>query len=282
MAYSDAGAGVSVATNDGENGWVSFTVGPDGGLGLAGTATADGIALSYYAGDQVVVATGAATGPFDVSPAVSVAADSGTAPGAGTSIAADEQGTLWLGWADSALGVGLASGDGSQFSPKDTGSDTQDGSMPSVSVKADGSTAYLAWYDTENEDLLVGAYGDLEGLAIAAPSPEPTGPPPTEAPSGSENCTEAVDGVVDITAQAIAFDADLRERPRRPADHDPVRQPGPEHAAQRPAVPERGRGLDRRRPHPERRHHGPGHGRVPGPGARRRQRTTSSATSIRR
>ena len=53
----------------------------------------DGIALSYYAGDQVAVATGGATGPFD-----------GLAPrqrggglrhgaGAGTSIATDEQGT---------------------------------------------------------------------------------------------------------------------------------------------------------------------------------------------
>jgi plastocyanin len=79
--------------------------------------------------------------------------------------------------------------------------------MPSVAVVPEGSTAYLAWYDTVTQDLLVGAYGELEDLAIAVPSPDP-GPPAQEtgAPPAAD-CVEPVDGVVTITAEAVAFDA---------------------------------------------------------------------------
>lgn len=208
VSYSDAGGGVFVATNDGENGWVSFAVGDAGGQGLAGAATADGIALSFYDGNQVVVATGPATGPFESTPAATVSANSAAAAGAGTSIAVDEAGTLWVGWLDAVAGVGFASSGDSGFTPVETGSNTASGAMPSVHVTPDGSTAYLAWYDTVNQDLLLGAYGDIEGLAIAAPSPQPSGPPPTATGStGSAQCTEVVDGVVSIIALGIQFDA---------------------------------------------------------------------------
>jgi plastocyanin len=206
VAYSDAGEGVFVAANDGESGWTSVGVG-GGGRGLAGAATPDGVALSYYDGEQVSVATGPATGPFEVTVGASVAADSAADDGAGTAIAADDQGGLWLGWSDSSVGVGFASGDGGQFTPIETGAETLGGAMPSVAVVPEGSTAYLAWYDTVTQDLLVGAYGELEDLAIAVPSPEP-GPPAQETgapPAG--DCVEPVDGVVTITAQGIAFDA---------------------------------------------------------------------------
>jgi plastocyanin len=206
VAYSNVGGGVSVATNDGENGWVSFDVGDSrGGEGLSGTATADGVALSYYDGERVVVANGPATGPLEVVSAGSVAADAASSAGAGTSIAVNDQGAIWLGWADIG-GVGFASRDGSAFTPIDTGFDTDGGAMPSVAATADGTTAYLSWYDTANQDLLLGAYGEIEGLAIAAPSPEPSGAP-VAPPADGGDCVEAVDGVVDLVAQGIAFDA---------------------------------------------------------------------------
>jgi plastocyanin len=195
-----------VAASDGENGWTSVGVG-GGGRGLAAAPTADGLTLSYYDGEQVAVATGPATGPFDVAVGPTVAADSAAEEGAGTSIAADDAGGLWLGWFDSAIGVGFASGDAGQFTPIETGAETLGGAMPSVAVVPEGSTAYLAWYDTVTQDLLVGAYGELEDLAVAAPSPEP-GPPAQETgapPAG--DCVEPVDGVVTITAEAVAFDA---------------------------------------------------------------------------
>ena len=45
-------------------------------------------------------------------------------------------------------GIQLASGDGSTFTPIETGIDTGDGAYPSVAVNADGSAVYVAWYDT--------------------------------------------------------------------------------------------------------------------------------------
>src|SRR5215211_5742387 len=48
VAYSKGGAGVEVASNDGENGLVSFEVSATGGQGLSGVAMNGGIALSYY------------------------------------------------------------------------------------------------------------------------------------------------------------------------------------------------------------------------------------------
>jgi plastocyanin len=214
VAYAQAGGGVFAATNDGENGWVARSVSGTGGEGLAAAATPDGLALSYYDGDQVVVATGPAAGPFESAPVGSVDADSAASDGAGTSVAVDEAGAAYVGWVDAATGVRFASGEGGgQLTPIETGADTDEGAMPSVAVTPDGATAYLAWYDTANQDLLVGAYGEIEGLAIAAPSPEPqppaqeTGAPPTG------ECTRAVDGVVSITAQNIAFDTNCIEVP---------------------------------------------------------------------
>jgi plastocyanin len=200
-----------MARNEGGDAWESVELDTDGGQGLSGVATADGFAFSYYdeANGQVTIATGS-PGAFQTGPAAEIAEGSSTAPGAGTSLAVDEQGTLWLGWYDTANGVGFASGEGpdQMFGNSiDTGAEATDGAMPSVAVTADGATAYLAWYDTADQDLLLGAYGEIEGLAIAAPSPEP-GPPAQEtgAPPPAD-CVEPTDGVVTITAQGIQFDA---------------------------------------------------------------------------
>jgi plastocyanin len=205
------GNSVWVATNDGGNGWSSRDVEQGGGQGLSGTMTGDGVALSYYLGNEVHVATGPPTGPFDTASAGTVADGSGDEVGAETSIAADDEGTLWLGWQGADEGVVFASSADDGFTPIETQPDTASGAMPSVDVTPDGSTAFLAWYDTEHEDALVGEYGEIEGLAIAAPSPEPVGVPPVVQPGA--DCTVAVNGVVELTALGIAFDASCVEVP---------------------------------------------------------------------
>jgi plastocyanin len=202
VAYAAAGGGVEIATNDGESGWTSFDVVASGGEGLAGAATPNGFALSFYSDGAATIATGT-PGSLETRPAAPVAEGTAAAPGAGTSIAVDEDGTLWMAWVDAAEGVAFASGD-NEVEPIDTGGDTAGGVMPSVAVTPDGSAAYLSWYDTENEDLLVGAYGELEGLAIAEPSPEP--PPPEPQPVDGAECTEVQDGTVAIVAVSLQFD----------------------------------------------------------------------------
>ena len=210
VAFS-AGNAVQVAMNDGENGWVAQEVEQGGGQGLSGVATGDGIALSYYRGDEVHVATGPPTGPFDTASAGAVGPGSDAEEGAGTSVAADDEGRLWLGWLDADEGVVFASSGDDGFTAVDTQPDTASGAMPSVDVTPDGSTAFFAWYDTEHEDALVGQYGEIEELAIAAPSPEPVGVPPVVQPGG--DCTQAISGVVQLTARGIAFDASCVEVP---------------------------------------------------------------------
>jgi plastocyanin len=205
VAYTDGGDGVSLAVNGGD-GWTSRQVSGSGGHGLSGVG-GDDVALAFYDGTQVVAASGAASGSFETAPIAEVAQGSGAAEGAGTSLAVDDQGSLWAAWLDGAEGVGFASSAGDGFQAIDTGGNTTGGAMPSVAVTPDGSTAYLAWYDAENQDLLLGAYGELEGLALAAPSPQPGGsaaPPPSD--GGGQDCTEPEDGVVTITALGIQFD----------------------------------------------------------------------------
>jgi plastocyanin len=208
VAYSKGGAGVEVASNDGENGWVSFEVDDAEstavtvGEGLAGVPTEDGFALSYYAREQVTIATSDAQGNFAGNAAGEIADGSATQGGAGTSLAIAPDGSFYVAWMDASDGVVFGTAElGSSI---DTGTSTVDGAFPSVAVNQDGSVAYLAWYATTESDLLVGGYGAFEDVPFAEPSPTPSGPIGT--PTGpTAECTPVRDGSVTVVAQGIAF-----------------------------------------------------------------------------
>jgi plastocyanin len=205
IAFADARQGLVIATG-GDESWTADQIDAATGEGLAAASTSDGAALTYYDGDEVVVATGAPGGSFDAAPVSDVAEGSAEEDGAGTSVVVDDQGATWVAWVDGTDGVRFASSQGEGFEPIDTGADTATGTMPSVAVTPDGATAYLAWYDTQHEDVLLGVYGEVEGLALAEPSPEPSvelAPPPSEP---DEECTQVVDGLVEITANGLEFD----------------------------------------------------------------------------
>lgn len=216
VAYSDGGNGVSVATPDGK-GWQTSPVDSAGGQGLG--MTLDGSALAYYAGTDVKVASdplATSLGPSPITSAATVGATAATSDGARTSIAVDDEGTIYLAWYDSdGDSVELASGKGDTFTPIDTG-DTQRGTLPSVAVTPDGSVADLAWYAkvsgpqsggvVPGADLLLGMYGDVQGLGLAVQSPTPTGGAPTTSPTPSTTCEQAdKTDTVQIVAQGIAF-----------------------------------------------------------------------------
>jgi plastocyanin len=210
VAYSDGGNGVSVATNDGENGWVSFDVqGAGGGQGLSGTATDNGIALTYYDGTGVTLATGSASGPFQTSSIGDVADGSATQGGANTSIASGSDGVVSVAWLDASKGIVFSTGKPDALKAVDTGTSTADGAYPSVALTGDGSVSYLAWYATTEADLLVGGYGEFKEVPFAAVSPTPTGPvstpaPPT-GPSGGACASQVQGGKVTVVAQGIQF-----------------------------------------------------------------------------
>ena len=205
VAYSKGGGGVQVASNDGESGFVSFDVSETGGQGLSGVATDSGLALSYYdaANGQVTIATGDGGGQFATDAAAEVAEGSETEEGAGTSLAIDSEGSFDVAWRDADEGVLFATGEPGSLEPIDTGTATVDGALPSVAESEDGSVSYLAWYATEEQDLLVGGYGEFEDVPFAEPSPTPTGP--ISQPPPPEACSPVQNGTVTVVAEGIAF-----------------------------------------------------------------------------
>ncbi len=206
-AIGATGAGPVVAFSDGGNGVV--IVGPastqrvdsTGGQGLSVAVGKDGNPVaSYYAGDTVKVASGGTA--IEVA---TVDAASASADGAGTSIAVDENGELYVAWFDAGDdSVHFATGDaGGAFTAVETG-DATAGTSPSIAVAPDGSAAYLAWYEETNQDLLLGTYGDTGGLAFAQPSPTPGGVPSVAPPPAAE-CEKAQKGAVTVVAEGVAF-----------------------------------------------------------------------------
>jgi plastocyanin len=218
VAYSNGGGGVQVASNDGENGWVSFEVDDAEstavtvGEGLAGVQTQDGFALSYYARDQVTVAVQDGQGNIASAPAGEIADGSATEEGAATSLVIGADNAISVAWVDADEGVRFTTGDATHgiialatvFEPIDTGTATVDGAFPSIAANQDGSVTYLAWYATEEADLLVGGYGDFEDVPFAEPSPTPTGPI-TQPSTPTTACREVQNGTVTVVAQGIAF-----------------------------------------------------------------------------
>ena len=206
VAYSKGGAGVEVASNDGENGFVGFEVSATGGQGLSGVSMDGGIALSYYdaANGQVTIATRSGDGSVDTVAAAEIAEGSAEGARAATGIALGSEGAVDVTWWDADAGVRFATGDPGSLEAVDTGTSTVDGSSPSITVNEDGSVTYLAWYATEEADLLVGGYGSFEDVPFAEPSPTPTGQISSPSAPPAE-CTPVRDGFVTVVAQGNAF-----------------------------------------------------------------------------
>ncbi len=213
VAYSAGGNGVSVATNDGENAWQSFEVSTAGGQGLDGVAIGSDIGLTYYEDGQVTVATGT-PGSVQSNAAGEVAEGSESAEGAGTSIAAASDGAVVVAWHDTEASVPFAIGEPGSFEPVDTAGSTEGGAYPTVAVNADGSASFLSWYDTEEQDLLIGGYGEFEDVPFAAPSPVPTGRAAETSAPPSEECAPVEGGTVTVVAEGVAFtEGDCIEAP---------------------------------------------------------------------
>jgi hypothetical protein len=211
VAWVDTDAGAVMSSTLQGGSWVASEVaGGVSGQGLDMAVDPDGAAvLTFYDDDggvQLARQDGAGwtlTKIADSQPADPEAVGN-LAPT--TSIAVDDQGAMAAAW-DDADGVVLAtSDDGETFAPLET-LDTIGGRSPSVATSPDGSNVYMAWYDTEGQNLRFGVQGELAELAVAAPSPtvDPAdvAPPPTG--DGGE-C--GADGTIalDIVARGIAWD----------------------------------------------------------------------------
>jgi plastocyanin len=211
-----AGDRVEAALHDPENGWVQWDVEKAAdGAGLSLTADADGVLhAAYYAGNSVHTATSKDGATWQPAAVAQVGAGQNTA-GRSTGIAVAGDGTVYVTWYDPATDdVHLASGDGSSFTPVDTAG-TSAGELPSIAVGTNDEV-YLAWYDETEQNLMLGAYGDVRGLEFAVQSPTATtGASPAASPTGgpTTECTAAQNGSLSVAASGLAFDTNCIQIP---------------------------------------------------------------------
>jgi hypothetical protein len=145
--------------------------------------------VTYYTGDGAVnlaTTSGAAWSTVKV-------ADAEPVDGTGnreetTGVAVDDGGTVYAAWYDDAeKAVRLASGaQGKSFEPIDTAG-TEGGGFPSLAVTPDGARVFLAWYELETQNLLLGVLGKVTDIVIAKPSPTPEPTSPTS-PTPAVEC----------------------------------------------------------------------------------------------
>ena len=85
----------------------------------------------------------------------------------------------WVAWQD-AEGIHLASSGPTTGSRRSSSPDTSGGVNPSLAVTEDGSSVYLAWYDSTEGDLRLGTYGEIHGPADRRAAAAPVGRPAAE------------------------------------------------------------------------------------------------------
>ncbi|MBA3736957.1 MAG: cupredoxin domain-containing protein [Actinobacteria bacterium] len=204
VVVADPLSGELIAAQRQGDTWATEVVATDvtGGASLA--TAGDSATISFYTGSGLEVMTG---GFGSWSRVTSLG--SGTGAGASTEgaspssgVAVDEAGTVWVSWEDGE-GIHLASGaDGEELEEVEL-PDTTGGVTPTVAITEDGSSVYLAWYDTVNADLRLGTYAEIPDLLIAAPSPPPQ---PAAPPAGGGDCGQDGEIVLAIVALNTAFD----------------------------------------------------------------------------
>lgn len=210
VAYTGA-RGPEFATSDGGV-WSTTAIAPgsDGfGISLA-LDKSDFAHVAYYDGGANVYVADNSAGRW-ASQKIS------TSPGGiqatadwSTGLAIDESGARYVAYTEPAQNtVRLAREEDGQFVALNTPG-TDAGSQPSVAVTQDGSVIYLAWYNTQNENLQVGTFSDVTqapSLAVVSPSPvnSNAAPPPATGcePGGSTVKLDAPAG-----AATSGFDTD--------------------------------------------------------------------------
>jgi plastocyanin len=105
-----------------------------------------------------------------------------------TDVAVDADGAVYVAWYDNdTKSVRLASGAQDASFETIATAGTEGGGFPSLAVTLDGSRVFLAWYDLETQNLLLGVLGEVDDILIAQPSPTPEAASPTS-PTPAVEC----------------------------------------------------------------------------------------------
>jgi plastocyanin len=201
VAFVDPGASRIVIASSNGTTWTTQDLKATKDVsGVSMSVAGDTPVVAYYAGGKVDVATNAGGAWRSTEVASADLGKAGPAKGnlAPTTGVAGTKDTTFVAWQDTE-GVHLASGSSGSFDEIVTTA-TQGGTSPSLAVSDDGN-AYVAWYDATNENLMLGIYGDLTGVALANPSPSLQ----IVAGGGGAECGKDKTVQLDITAKGTAF-----------------------------------------------------------------------------
>jgi len=170
------------------------------GLGLSFTVAGDVGYATYYTGAGAVELATWKDGEWSTSKVADAADPDPLAAGnlaPGTAVTVDGAGTVYVSWVDG--GIHLASGT-STFAAVDIGHTVTTGVGPSLS-SSDAGVA-LSWYETEQQNQMIGFLGDLQEVLVAQPSPSLT---IAQTTGGSTDCGADGKLALDLEAKGTVF-----------------------------------------------------------------------------
>jgi hypothetical protein len=203
VVYADPVAnGVVSATLHGST-WTTAPVAGDvSGFGLSFNASGDTAQAAYYTGAGAVDVATWKDGAWTTTKVADTSDPDEMATGnaaASTAVTVDASGTIYVAFEDG--GVKLWSNAEGSFAIVEVGNEVSTGSDPSLAASDNGVA--LTWYETTQQNQMIGFLGDLADVLIAQPSPSLT---VSQGPSTDATCGKDKTVALDIVAKNTAFD----------------------------------------------------------------------------
>jgi len=171
------------------------------GLGLSVSTTGDTAYASYYTGQgavRVALLDDHAPTTMEVAKAPNPSPSKTGNSASRTAVAATKDGTIYVAWDDQTKGLQFASGT-EAFTAIEVSPSTTGDMHPALAASDTG--VVLSWYDSVNQNLMVGIQGDVQNILVANPQSSIV---PSFGGTGAATCT-GKKAVLDIVAQNTQF-----------------------------------------------------------------------------
>jgi plastocyanin len=203
VVFGDAGKdSVEAATLQGSKWVVNVVQTHAQGLGLSVSTTGTTAYASYYTGHgavDVALLNDHAPTTKEVAKVPNPSPSKTGNSASRTAVAATKDGTIYVAWDDQTKGLQFASGTDT-FTPIEVSPSTAGDMHPALAASDTG--VVLSWYDSVNQNLMIGMQGDVQNILVANPPPSIV---PSFGGTGPATCT-GKKAVLDIVAQNTAFD----------------------------------------------------------------------------
>jgi hypothetical protein len=173
------------------------------GLGLSVAVVGNSLYASYFTGRGTVdlaILNDHAPVTGEAGKAVNPDPSETGNDAARTAVTAGTDGTIYVAWDNGDSGVTFVSRSDTSFAPISLGPNASTSAHPALASSDAG--VFLSWYDTLNQDLMLGVQGDVQNLIVAQPPPSLV---PSFGPVGNAACGKDGKILLDVTAQSLTF-----------------------------------------------------------------------------